>query len=433
MIRQRAAARPETIRRHNLNILLVELHHHGPLSRAELTQNLGLNRSTIGALVSDLTECRLIMERVPGARSSGAGRPSHVVGPRADGPYALAVDIAVRHLEVAAVALGGEVLARHTVELGEDPNPHDAVAAVASGARAVASQLPAGAWAAGVGISVAGTVRRRDDRVLVAPNLHWHDIDLISLLRDGLATDLPIRIGNDADLAVLAEHVRGVARGFDDVVYLLARVGVGAGLLADGVPLRGTSGLAGEIGHVIVAPDGPECYCGNRGCFERMVGERALFALAGLPDVSDTDGVTQVVEAAAAGNSQARSAIRAACRWLSAGLAGLSHVLNPELIVIGGSLVPLVDARRADLQKALDDLMGAGPGESAEIRCSGLGGDAPLLGAAEIAFTDLLDAPVDIALAHGPLAHGPLAHTKLTTAMNGQSAVTDSAGATARA
>ena len=283
MIRQRSAARPETIRRHNLNILLVELHHHGPLSRAELTQNLGLNRSTIGALVSDLTECGLIVERVPGVRSSGAGRPSHVVGPRADGPYALAVDIAVRHLEVAAVALGGAVLARHTVEMREDPNPHDAVAAVASGARAVAAQLPPGAWAAGVGISVAGTVRRRDDRVLVAPNLRWHDIDLISLLRDGLATDLPIRIGNDADLAVLAEHVRGAARGFNDVVYLLARVGVGAGLLTDGVPLRGTSGLAGEIGHVIVAPDGPACYCGNRGCFERMVGERALFTLAGLP------------------------------------------------------------------------------------------------------------------------------------------------------
>jgi predicted NBD/HSP70 family sugar kinase len=413
VIRQRTAARPESIRRHNLNILLAELHHHGPLSRAELTQNLGLNRSTIGALVSDLTECGLIMERAPGARSSGAGRPSHVVGPRADGPYALAVDVAVRHLEVAAVALGGEVLTRHTVELPEDPYPDDAVAAVASGACTVASRLPSGAWVAGVGISVAGTVRRRDDRVLVAPNLHWHDIDLISLLRAGLATDLPIRIGNDADLAVLAEHIRGAARGVDDVVYLLARVGVGAGILTDGVPLRGTSGLAG-----------PECYCGNRGCFELMVGERALFAMAGLPDASDAEGVRQVVSAAAAGDAQALAAIRQACRWLSAGMAGLSHVLNPELIVIGGSLVPLVDARRADLQRALDDLMGAGPGESAEIRCSGLGGDAPLLGAAEIAFTDLLDAPVETALAHGPMAH-----SELTTVMRAQSTATGSAGA----
>ena len=403
MIRNRAAARPETIRRHNLNILLTELHHHGPLSRAELTLNLGLNRSTIGALVSDLTECGLLMERVPVARSSGAGRPSHVVGPRPDGPYALAVDIAVRHLEVAAVALGGAVLARHAVELPENPFPDDAVAAVVSGARIVAARLPAGAWVAGVGISVAGTVRRRDDRVLVAPNLHWHDIDLISLMRAGLVTDLPIRIGNDADLAVLAEHIRGAARGVDDVVYLLARVGVGAGILTDGVPMRGTSGLAGEIGHVTVAPDGPPCYCGNRGCFELMVGERALFALAGLPNASDADGIAEVIDAAADGNAGALTAMRQACRWLSAGMAGLSHVLNPELIVIGGSLVPLVEASQADLQGSLDQLMGTGPGESAEIRCSGLGGDAPLLGAAEIALTDLLSAPIETAVAHGPM------------------------------
>jgi predicted NBD/HSP70 family sugar kinase len=230
---------------------------------------------------------------------------------------------------------------------------------------------------------------------------------------------------------VLAEHLRGAARGFDDVVYLLARVGARAGLLTDGVPLRGASGLAGEIGHVIVAPDGPECYCGNRGCFELMVGERALFALAGLTDATGAQGIAQVVEIAAKGNAGASTAIREACRWLSAGLAGLAHVLNPELIVIGGSLVPLVDARRAELQKALDDLMGSGPGESAEIRCSDLGGDAPLLGAAEIAFTDLLNAPIDIAMAHGPMARGAMPPTTLAPSMNGQSPLTDSAGARA--
>ena len=423
---RRSAARPDTIRRHNLQVLLAEIHHSGPLSRAELTNNLGLNRSTIGTLVSDLCDNGLVTEHAPGSRASGAGRPSHMVGPRTDGPYAIAVDIDARHVTVAAVAIGGQVLARHTVELPGGALPADAVAAVQCGSKAVAQQLPAGSWPAGIGVSVAGTVRRRDDRVLVAPNLRWHDVDLISLLRDGLATDLPIRVGNDADLAVLAEHMRGVARGIDDVVYLLARVGVGAGVLTDGIPLRGARGLAGEIGHVIVAPDGPECYCGNRGCFELMVGERALFALAGLKDVTGAQGIAQLVELAATGDAGASAAIREACRWLSAGLAGLSHVLNPELVVIGGSLVPLVAARRAELQKALDDLMGSGPGESAEIRCSALGGDAPLLGAAEIGFADLLNAPVDIALAHGPMAH-----TSLTTVLDGQSTATESAGASA--
>lgn len=400
----RSATRPDSIRRHNLHVLMGELHHHGPLSRAELTNNLGLNRSTIGALVSDLTDNGLVVEHAPGTRAAGAGRPSHVVGPRSDGPYALAVDIDVAHLTVAAVALGGEVLARLTVELPDGPNPDDAVAAVISGGATVASRLPVGSWPAGIGVSVAGTVRRRDGRVLVAPNLHWHNVDLITGLRAGYAVDLPIRIGNDANLAVLAEHIRGAARGVDDVIYVLARVGVGAGILSDGAPLRGFSGLAGEIGHVIVDPSGPACYCGNHGCFERMVGERALLDLAGFSGAVHPGAISQVTEAADAGDVRALAAVEQVCDWLGIGLAGLAHIVNPELLIIGGSLAPLVASRRAQLQRALDTLMAAPPSESATICLSELGTDAPLLGAAEIAFTDLLDAPVETALAHGPLA-----------------------------
>ena len=403
MIRQRAAARPETIRRQNLHVLVAELHHHGPLSRAELTQNLGLNRSTIGALVADLMECGLVTEHAPGTRA-GAGRPSHMVAPRPDGPYALAVDIAVHHLEVAAVALGGAVLARHTVELPELADPDDAVAAVVRGAETVAGLVPTGSWPAGVGVSVAGTVRRRDGRVLVAPNLHWVDVDLIAGLRVRLGADLPIRIGNDANLGVLAEHIRGIARGIDDVVYLLARVGVGAGILSDGVPLRGVSGLAGEIGHVIVEPGGPACYCGNHGCFERVVGERALFARAGFTGVADADGIAQVARAAESGDARAQEAIDHVCGWLAVGLAGLSHVVNPQLIVVGGSLAALLETRCPQVQNALDELMGSAPGEPARVCVGLLGEDAPLLGAAEIAFADLLDHPVETALAHRPLA-----------------------------
>jgi predicted NBD/HSP70 family sugar kinase len=397
-----SATRPDSIRRHNLNVLLAELRENGPLSRVELTHNLGLNRSTIGALVADLTECGLVTEHAPGTRA-GAGRPSHVVAPRVDGPYAVAVDITVRQLKVAAVSLGGEVLARHTVEMAEFAPPADAVAAVVHGAEIVAKSVPAGSWPAGVGVSVAGTVGRRDGRVLVAPNLRWVDVDLIAGLRSELGATLPIRVGNDANLGVLAEHLRGVARGVDDVVYLLARVGVGAGILSDGVPLRGFRGLAGEIGHVIVEPNGPACYCGNRGCFERVVGERALFARAGMAGISDSDGAAQVARAAESGDARAEAAIEHVCGWLAVGLAGLSHLVNPQLIVIGGSFAALLASRCHQIQTALDQLMKSAPGDSAEICVGMLGADAPLLGAAEIAFADLLTDPVEAALTHRPL------------------------------
>jgi predicted NBD/HSP70 family sugar kinase len=327
-----------------------------------------------------------------------------MVGPRLDGPYALAVDIAVRHLEVAAVALGGKVLARHTVQLPERAHPDEAVAAVALGAKTVAAQVPVGSWPAGVGVSVAGTVRRRDEQVLVAPNLHWVDVDLITEMRAGLDPQLPVRIGNDANLGVLAEHIRGVARGVDDVVYLLARVGVGAGILSDGLPVRGVSGLAGEIGHVIVEPDGLACHCGKRGCFERVIGERALFARAGLTLVAGADGIAQITRAAESGDVKAQAAVDHVCAWLAVGLAGMSHVLNPQLLVIGGSLAALLATRCDQVQARLDELMGTAPGQSARVCVGALGEDAPLLGAAEIAFTALLDDPVETALAQRPLA-----------------------------
>ena len=107
-------ARQDAIRRHNLGLLLGQIHRDGALTRAELTQRLHLSRSTIGALVSDLVELGLVDEHVPSG-GDRAGRPSHVVGPRPDGPYAVAVDIDITHVTTAAVGIGGQVLARHVI------------------------------------------------------------------------------------------------------------------------------------------------------------------------------------------------------------------------------------------------------------------------------------------------------------------------------
>ena len=116
MAAQRVAVRPEEIRRHNLSLLLRSIHQHGELTRADLTAAMGLNRSTIGALVSDLVALGLVTEYVPSGRDR-AGRPSHVVAPRPDGPYVLAVDVAVERIVTAAVGLGGTVHARRATAI----------------------------------------------------------------------------------------------------------------------------------------------------------------------------------------------------------------------------------------------------------------------------------------------------------------------------
>ncbi|UIJ35339.1 ROK family transcriptional regulator [Allobranchiibius sp. GilTou73] len=389
----------QSIRSHNLRIVLSEIHRRGRLSRAELTRVTGFNRSTIKVLVAQLEELGLVSEYAPAARGT-AGRPSPIVGPRTDGPYAVAVDVAVSHLTVAAVALGGRVLARHSIDLADVIAPEEIVAEVVAGVGALADSIPGQSWLIGVGVSVPGTVRRRDSRILAAPNLHWDDVDLVGMLQVAFGDDIPIHLGNDANLGVVAEHLRGVARDVDDVAYLIARVGVGAGFLVDGVPLLGAHGLAGEIGHIVVQPGGPLCYCGNQGCFEQVVGERALFARAGLSGQTSAFGIGEVMKDADDGNVFAQTAIDDVCQWLAVGLASISHLVNPQLIVIGGSLSRLLDERQEDLQSSLDTLMARAPGEPARVCLGGLGEDATLLGAAELVFTDLLEAPLATASAH---------------------------------
>ncbi|MEP6851684.1 MAG: ROK family transcriptional regulator [bacterium] len=398
-----AATRPDAIRRQNLQALLAELHHHGELSRAELTQRLGLNRSTIGALVAELRTRGLVCERAPDTRR-GAGRPSYLVGPRpGDGPYALAIDIDVRQYTVAAVGLGGRVLARRSapIPLPTPPVQH-VVTDLARACAALRTDLPLGAWAVGIGVSVPGTVRRHDGRVLVAPNLDWHDLDLAELIRMTFATDLPVTTANDADLAALAEHLRGAARGVDDVLYIQGRVGVGGGVIADGVPMHGALGLAGEIGHMTLDPNGPRCHCGNRGCFETFVGEEAILRRGGRSEPVGLDGVSLVVAAAAAGDPVAIQAVAEVSESLGLGLASLANVLNPAVIVIGGFLAALAEHHLDLIRAAFADHMRSAPPEDVEIRVTGLGADAALLGAAEVAFSVLLSAPADLSLLHRP-------------------------------
>ena len=387
------AARPDTIRTHNLGLLLQEVHRDGELTRAQLTTRLALSRSTIGALVADLSGLRLVDERVPSG-GDRAGRPSHVVAPRPDGPYAIAVDVDVTRVCTAAVGLGGRVLARHDVTTPCSPAaPQDVAALIGDAVPALGRAVPPGAWPIGIGVSVPGTVGRRDGLIEMAPNLGWRDEPFGALLA-ARVPDLPIDVGNDADVAVMAEHLRGAARGSQDVVYLMARVGVGAGLIVNGAPLRGRDGHAGEVGHNVVDSSGPRCHCGKRGCIETYIGDKALLRLAGRRRPPTADAVAAVFADAAAGNARAAEAVRTVARALGATIGGLVNVLNPELVILGGSLTGLLDVAADAVDKAMDAYAMTTARDAVRLSGPGLGADSSLLGAAELAFARLLADPL---------------------------------------
>lgn len=382
--------RPDEIRQHNLSLVLSHVHRDGALTRAELTQRLHLSRSTVGTLVGDLAQLGLVEEVVPSG-GERVGRPSHVVAPHADGPYAVGVDVDIAHVTFAAIGLGGSISAREVIPTAHEVTPEQLVGLVAE----ALPRLGAGSSGrvCGLGVSLPGTVDLRTGRVGVAPNLGWEDVPLGDLLRDVVPGEAPVVIGNDADLAVLAEHQRGNARDCDDVVFLIGRIGVGAGIIINGVPVHGRDGHAGEIGHNVLDPTGPLCHCGKRGCIETFLGENALLRLAGRRPPRTDAKVAALFKDARDGDESALRAIVAIAEPLGRAIANLLNTLNPERVVLGGSMSDVLELVRPEVEAAVDRYAFGLTRPGVELVLPAFGTDSALLGAGEVAFTALLADP----------------------------------------
>ncbi len=389
----RAGATQEEVRRHNLATLLTLVHVEGATSRAGLTARMGLNRSTIRALTADLVAAGLVRE-VPGEARTRTGRPSHVVVPESERVFVLAVDVGVAHLVVARVGVGGTVLDRRELAHGIAGDDLTGVVDAVSGVcLELLQRAPAGSVCLGVGVGVPGLVGRDSGLVSFGANLGWVDQPLGARLAARLG--LPVRVGNDADVGVLAEQRRGAAVGSDHVVYLVGGVGVGAGIMLDGRPLRGSGGYAGELGHLVVNPQGRTCRCGARGCWETEIGADALLVRAGRPPGGGASAVGAVVAAAAAGEPAAVAALERVAAWLGTGIAAVVNVFNPAIVVIGGTLSEIYLDGERGIRAALRAAALPAPRAQVRLTLPALGADSTLVGAAELAFEGLLRHPLE--------------------------------------
>lgn len=377
--------RSETVRRANLSAIVRQLHLRGAQSRSELVARTGLTRTAIRALIGELVAGDLVVEE-PGEPDGTAGRPSPLVRPRAGAVVVLALEVAVDSLAAALVGVGGEAIAKIRIPR---PRGHFSVDEIVADLRELTGRLPLAEHRngiIGVGVAVAGVVRRTDGVVSRAPNLGWHDVPLGAKLSEALDLDVPVRVANEADLGAMAELRRGAARGADNLLLIWGEVGVGGGIIVDGVPLTGVSGYAGEVGHMPVNPDGRRCGCGSTGCWETEVGEGALLRHAGRAPDGGPDEVDEVLRLAAERDPIALDALHAVGRWLGIGLVGLVNLLNPRVIVLGGLFArvhPFID-RALDAQ--LDGMALSGPRRVVRVAPAALGIDALIIGAAELAL-----------------------------------------------
>ncbi len=376
----------EEIRRQNLGALLRFVHERGQISRAELTTELGLNRSTIGALTAELAEAGLVTEEAP--RETGrAGRPSLTVRACSDSIYVHAASIEVDQVRVARVGLGGVILDRVSF-----PRPSDVVGPLVEAVHAF--NVDSSARCVGLGVAIAGVVSQQDGLVRLGPHIGMWDEPFGDQLQERLP-DMQIAVANVADVCALSEHTRGVAIGCDNVIYLYGDVGVGAGIIAGGHRVTGHGGYGGEVGHMVVNPSGIRCECGSRGCWETEIGEPTLLRLAeSKPDISGQEAILSVIDRAARGDHVAQAAVRHVGDWLGFGVANLVNIFNPELVIFGGSLRDVYLASAAQVRSRLNSMGLPATREHVRLRTPTLGDDAALLGAAELAFDPLLRDPL---------------------------------------
>lgn len=392
--RTRSVTSQDEVRRNNLSRLLEHLHVSGSATRSELANLTGLNRSTVGALVGELTEMGLV-EQGAGA-AEGVGRPSISVSVVPEAAIVLAFDLRVERTIGALVGLGGMVL--HTIERqhqrrGFDPKfAANDLADLAVELFAHASQNSA--WVC-TAICLPGMVSNPGGVVRFAPNLEWTDAPFGALVnaafveRFGTAPRTIVR--NDADLGALGECVRGVAVGAKDVLYIAGDVGIGGGVVLDGRLLVGAGGLGGEVGHMKVMSPGKSCRCGESGCWETEIGSEAIVRAAGFDP--STHELSDTIEAAEAGDQRARDAIEEARKWLGIGIGNLANVLNPQCVVLGGHLANLIRSGMAAEDLLLSSALAA-PRSQVRIVVTEPGRSGPLIGAAECAFEELLNNPV---------------------------------------
>lgn len=342
-------------------------------------------------LVGELAAARIVSETDPGPIGT-PGRPSVLVRPNPRRPIALALEVAVDSLAAAVVGFGGRVLATRRVNR---PRAELSVEETVADLALLARRLPRFEWrdVVAVGVAVVGVVRRADGFVPLAPNLGWRDVALAAQMRRALRTQLPISVANEADLGALAEARRGAARGFSNVLFVSGEVGVGGGVIVDGRPLTGGAGFSGEIGHQPMEPEGAQCSCGARGCWETLIGEDALLKRAGRARGGGRKAVDEVLSDARAGDTTAVEAVEHVGHWLGYGLGGLVNVLNPERIVLGGLFGRIHGLAANTIRSELDRHSLTVARELATVVPAQLAEAAPLLGAAELAFESFLVDP----------------------------------------
>ncbi len=399
----RKSADKNLVRRLNIALILNCLRTSDCRTRAKLAGSTGLSRATVSSLVDELIALNLVRET--GLHPSEGGRPGTCLELNPEGGSAIGIEIGVDFVSVVLTDFVANIRWRKRIEF-DTYNTGDVISIaekLVDNAEKRSKIL--GLRLIGIGCGLPGLVKIDEGRLVIAPNLGWHDIPFQALWEKRYG--VPVYVMNEGTAAALGELYFGVAANFHDFIYLSASsVGIGAGIVIGGKLFQGIDGYAGEIGHMVLDPSGPQCACGRHGCWEKVAGTQAIIKyVVDQSLVGRTSTALEIVggnvrkltadivaQADSEGDVVAHEAIVHTCHLFGVGVMNLINIFNPQLIVIGGALSRSIGPFLPMIKEVADQQLFRTLTDHMELKISALGDDACVMGAVaavlDVVFTD---------------------------------------------
>jgi predicted NBD/HSP70 family sugar kinase len=372
--------------------ILTLLRTHGPMSRADMARRLSLTPATITRLISKLSLRELVRKSdIPNVTTHGPGRPGTSIALNPNGAFFLGIEIGVGVLRYALLDLAAFVVASSEILVSRQITPEEAVKVIASHVIKLKRNARLRGKIRSAVVTVPGLVTS-EGFVVSLPILGWRNINLLEIL--GGKIGLSCLVENNANAAAFGSVYTQPSLPNICTIFLKLGTGCGGATIIDGQLLRGSTGTAGELGHIRITEHGHPCSCGQFGCLESWVNLGAL-----ARSFHGTDKLTaaqyaalpaEVIARADSGNPVAVAAIDSLSHYLSLGIITIVNIFNPTTIIIGGVMRPIFERRLTAIQASVAD--GIVPGTRVpQVQLSSLGTLECAIGAASIAHHHAFD------------------------------------------
>ncbi len=373
------------IRDLNLTGIFRLIHKYGPVSRKELAENTGYSAATISNHVKRLLDNSFVIETDKGS-STGGRKPVYItVNPSRS--YIISVGIEVNHIRLMVFDLNLSVKNRLILPL-KNKKPEELILDLIEDIRNFCKDSKVKLnKIIGIGIALPGLVNDKNGLLYFAPNLDWRNTEVKKYFQE--AFDFPVLIENEANAAVLGER-HFIYPEANNIVFVSINEGIGCGIIFDGNLYRGASRNAGEFGHIIIDSEGPQCHCGNQGCWETLASLNYIVSKY-KQETDQTIVPDQLKEKLLSGEEKLISIIKDTARNIAVGLVNIINSLSPGILVIGGDIIEFKEDIVGDIDRILAKRTLAVLYENTKIVYSKLGNNASLYGIARMVFDNNIE------------------------------------------